>query len=367
MSLRDASRSVEDAQQRVNDTTEEASDLARDRRGAELDLVDAQRQLLEIQERIADLPRERAGAQLDVREANLSIVEAEERLNEARAEGDSQEIERAEIGLERARIRAADAQDNLNDAEQKGADLALDMQRANLRVEEAHDAVSDATDRATGLALDQVRAREDLETAMYNEAQAAAAVAVAQAILADANTSAETKARLQIDALQVLANTLAPDSPLRAQLQQYIDGLNAIPPTKSTTIHTAYTWEGLEALIPGVTQDHSLVVPYLPPLPMGASGGIVPGSLGQPFPMIAHGQELILNPGQQQQYGVGPYANLTAAPPGITAGFDYDRMAGVLGDRALVGQVTINPGGDARQSMVELGRQLRREKIRMGV
>lgn len=37
----------------------------------------------------------------------------------------------------------------------------------------------------------------------------------------------------------------------------------------------------------------------------GASGGIVPGALGEPTPILAHGQELILNKSQQAQYGIG--------------------------------------------------------------
>jgi hypothetical protein len=87
-------------------------------------------------------------------------------------------------------------------------------------------------DQATSLAKHQL----DLVDAMVNAAKAAETLATKQADAAQTSLSAAEKAQVFRDALQTEMATLAPGSPLRANLQAYIDMLNNIPRTEGTSI-----------------------------------------------------------------------------------------------------------------------------------
>lgn len=86
---------------------------------------------------------------------------------------------------------------------------------------------------------DELRLKEIEVTQMIlDQAQAAVDAAAQQAALFGAQLSAADAATIQRDKLQEVANTLAPGSPLRAQLQTYIDDLNTrIPKEVSTKVN----------------------------------------------------------------------------------------------------------------------------------
>lgn len=110
---------------------------------------------------------------------------------------------------------------------------------------------------------------------------------------------------------QRLIETLGQMGFNRAEARRYADGLNRIPRAINTNIslrgpssHTLFAIRenmlahfrnmnvrvGVTHRIPGATHGG----------PTLHTGGIVPGSFGQAVPITAHGSEMVLNPGQQQ-------------------------------------------------------------------
>jgi flagellar biosynthesis chaperone FliJ len=260
-SLEDSHRGVESAQRRLSDVQREGASLSRQERSADLALVDAKQALLDVQERIAGLPRERERAELDVEDARLSVTEAEERLRETMRDGtkDATDRRRAEMELARARLRVGDAEEALIDVQQEGAQAGNDLARAQLAVEEAQAGVDNAR-RASVEHTRNVRdAEREVEDAMYRVSQASFDLMLAQQMLANGgHLPAKDQAMLQAAELQTLADRLAPGSPLRAQLQGFIDQLNTMPTEKEVEIkiradQAAQTLYGLESAdqVPG--------------------------------------------------------------------------------------------------------------------
>mgnify|MGYP001613950088 CR=1 FL=1 len=97
----------------------------------------------------------------------------------------------------------------------------------------------------------------------------------------DQQYTAEDSARVQREALQSVADTLAPGSPLRVQLEGYIAALLATEGHFTATIETVYTSSGTAH---GTT-----------PVGRRAKGG--PVSAGEPYIVGEDGPELMV-PGQ---------------------------------------------------------------------
>lgn len=154
---------------------------------------------------------------------------------------------------EKALKDQADRLKDVEDALRGVIDATLSSFSAELQLQDARFTTSDALTTYQGL-LDSVtkgtydgtnalRDLADAERGAYSAtlAQAAAAAQLASdtAEANGATLSAADSARIQRDELQKVADSLAPDSPLRSQLEDYIDTLNNKIPKEIQTNLTA--------------------------------------------------------------------------------------------------------------------------------
>lgn len=175
------------------------------------------------------------------------------------------------------------------------------------------DSVAEATDDAAG--------------AYLRAADAAVDFAVDQLEANGTAVSAEERSRLLKDELARLAAGV--DGPLREALQRYIDDLNRIPAQKNTTVTTTVKTvnivSGGARPMPGMAAD---------------TGGVVPGAVGSPQMILAHGGEKIL---PMHRSDAAARATIEAAMGG-----------GGGGGGGVVINVTAGMGTDGRQ----VGRQI---------
>lgn len=151
--------------------------------------------------------------------------------------GMTDEMRRAEEASKRYtdQLRAQqDAALDLIGGDIAARDAARDTRRA---LEELNELRRDGTATADDLAAAQDR----VLTSMLREAQQASDNAQKQAEANGQSLTAAERARIQREKLEELATTLAPDSPLRVMLQQYITDLEKIPETVVTTIQVDTT------------------------------------------------------------------------------------------------------------------------------
>lgn len=177
-----------------------------------------------------------------------------------------------------ASTRATDAQRAaLDTVEQKYKDAESALQSlvdatlaafsAQLQLEDRTAATGDAINAYTGLLWQQIagtyegtNATGDLAAAARGayeaalaQAAAAAEVATKQAEASGATLTAADAARVQRDSLLDVVATLAPDSPLRARLQEYINILNNEIPTQiATDFKTTFSGNANVRALPGV-------------------------------------------------------------------------------------------------------------------
>jgi hypothetical protein len=297
-----ASRGVADAQERAADarrkldetlagpTQRDVAKADRDRRAALQQVEQAERALADARRArdrslLSANPRRRAEAERELEEATLALERAQQTAADATEHHDQlagfsadtsddvaearKALERAERDVADAQQRAADTQDKLT--EKLGPNLdgskLLEQARRDLAKaeEEVRDRTQDVTDRVRDLADAQenrltpttsgaVQPVRDLDAALDDAADAALALsqnavdaAVANATLRGETVTAAEQARIQRDKLIELQGTLAPDSPLRAHLQGYIDRLGVIPGVLDTEL-TVDTTKANEAL-----------------------------------------------------------------------------------------------------------------------
>lgn len=187
----------------------------------------------------------------------------------------------------------------LADATLAAFNSELQYENALDQVEESSREVTDATNahaaavRAGGEgSAAAVAAEEALGDALRGArgdylSVAAAAVKKAEdeAAASGSTLNAQQKTAIYRAELQNLAASLAPGSPLRAHLDQYIASLNSIPSTVNTVVTTSSgqrvstTPSGATVKRGGRAFQH---------------GGTVPGSHGEAVPILAHGGEVVL-------------------------------------------------------------------------
>ena len=124
----------------------------------------------------------------------------------------------SQLGLESATFRTSDSVNEYNR-------ILMETTAGIYEGDDAARALAEAQNAAAGSALSQ--------------AAAAARLAEDQALASGATFTAADSARVQRDQLQWVADTLAPNSPLRKQLQGYIDDLNNKIPRDIETRLTA--------------------------------------------------------------------------------------------------------------------------------
>lgn len=192
----------------------------------------------------------------------------------------------------------------------------LDAQRAYERqVDDTDGAIAelDAT------LLDHKSTLEDIDDAARDAADAAIAQAEAFAESKGAADGSRESIELQIQELYTLASTLAPDSPLRARLIEYIDELGKIPPTVDTVINYKIN-------APPTRLNGNVYNP--PPYPGGLDG-----NAATPYPM-ARGGLVRARPGGMLALLAEAGRDEAVLPLG-----DRSRLMALLGDPAIGGPV----------------------------
>jgi hypothetical protein len=179
------------------------------------------------------------------------------------------------------------AENKLYNTDLSAIDASIGHERALREVSDAVVRLKDDTDRY-GATSQQARDDIDrLRDAMVNDARTAADLAAKHEEAAGSMLSASDKAKVFQDALQHEIDTLGPDSPLRKELQGYIDQLNNIPREVTTQFNAA----GNPVFGPSLTGGRQHGGPVAPggiysvgesgpeTLVMGAAGGYVfPGA-----------------------------------------------------------------------------------------
>lgn len=148
-------------------------------------------------------------------------------------------------------------------------DLEIRVLDAIDRQEEATRTYTDALKAATDAGFNDAEANEALDDAQREAAKAAIAQSLAVRDLTldqhegeGAAVAAKLAQDEQIRSLEAVAGTLAPDSPLRVQLEQYIARLKAVPPDVTTTVIlegvevTLGQLEAIKANIDGIIQSN---------------------------------------------------------------------------------------------------------------
>lgn len=201
---------------------------------------------------------------------------------------------------------------------QTAADRVLGLADAHLRVQESASAVtratadySDAVKKNGANSQEAKDAQLALQRAVLSEAQAMIAAAkqdadaqVAKDGLTDSTQAAEAKINAERASLEKLIPTLAPGSPLRSYLEQYIQQLRAVPTSITTTLTTVslsgraggnLALEGRAGGGPVLPNSIYRVGEYGPEwLVMGPQGGYVVPSAG-PAPMPATASAPVVN------------------------------------------------------------------------
>jgi multidrug efflux pump subunit AcrA (membrane-fusion protein) len=154
-----------------------------------------------------------------------------------------------------------------------GFDAELDLASARI-------ATTESVEQLDEVFADSEASAADRQQAVIDAAQDAirqgdAAVAAAEAQNGDIALSAEETARIQREALASVADDLAPGSPLRVMLEEYIARLDAIPPQIHTQIVAEIRLrnERFATLSPGF--DPSLLIRGTQP--RAAGGDFQPG------------------------------------------------------------------------------------------
>lgn len=206
-------------------------------------------------ERLRDLGLIQEGLGLTTEEVNTII--GNQVAGFQQAETNARRTEGAIDGLSAAEQEAAEAAQAHNEAlaEQERAlnavlSATLAQFNAALAYEDQQWRTKDAIDAYTLAQLDATfgtlggeeaaraiaEAQNDAATAALSQAAAAAKMAEDQALASGATLTAADSARIQRDELQKVADTLAPNNPLRKQLETYIYDLNNRIPKEVRTV-----------------------------------------------------------------------------------------------------------------------------------
>lgn len=194
--------------------------------------------------------------------ATKDMQQATDQLNQAllRLPGTEVAVEQAQQRLTEAQHGTTDAQNALNEAIAQNGPTSAEAQAASDRLKDAE--------------LGEKQAAIDLASQTVQ-------LQVTKAQLAGQTLSAEQQEALFKQALQEVANTLAPGSSLRNALEGYIGELHDVPSEVRTTVITSYVTEGevLSSAGAGI---------------ITARQGGGPIVAGRPYLVGEHGPELVV-------------------------------------------------------------------------
>lgn len=160
--------------------------------------------------------------------------EAAPKINDlGRASGDAAQKTRT---LAEALEDTEEAFSSLYDAVTSQNDADLAYRRALDSTEDSLSALSETTKEHGRNSEEYRRALLDAESALYDQADAAAELFIRTAEAGGAQVDAADKAAIHKSALEGVRDTLAPNSPLRRQLDEYIYKLAAIPGQVKTSL-----------------------------------------------------------------------------------------------------------------------------------
>jgi hypothetical protein len=149
------------------------------------------------------------------------------------------------LAIEQAHMRQTDAADNVRKAWDALVLASQTYGKNSLEAKYASDAFTKAQLDQRAVADDVTKAELDQEQAYYAAATAARKLQEDTDMATTGQKNATKETQVYIDKLQAEANALAPDSPLRKRLQDYIDKLrNEIPANVFTTLHIGMSLEG---------------------------------------------------------------------------------------------------------------------------
>lgn len=201
---------------------------------------------------------------------------------------------------------------------------------ADLGVESSKIRVAEATAKAAEAAADGNATELERQKTLIDAETAIQSYVVSLGKQAVANGDATGNIQGQIDALNFLKGTLAPDSPLRTFLDNYIGQLESIPGYKSTTVELTSVLSGVN--INGLTQTP-------PPFPGGFDG-----DPSTPYPMAAGG--IVTRPTNALIGEAGPEAVIPLSRFGASG-------AGTTINLVLDGEVISRV---VRQDLISIGR-----------
>jgi len=170
-------------------------------------------------------------------EANARVVTAQDNLTAAigrRAEADQAVVD-AKEGVVDAHDRVRDAVDNVEAAQRRVRDATDGVNAANQRVVDARDGV--------------VTAQHAVEKAVDGVTDSVLALAMAQFALDGQTGLTKDEIDAQIIRLEALRDTLAPNNPLRRQLDDYIERLKATNGNFVANVSVNFENSSYEALV----------------------------------------------------------------------------------------------------------------------
>lgn len=186
----------------------------------------------------------------------------------------------------------------------RGNAALLDKYSKQFAAMHADESARDAIDKLNKTNADAKASEDDRARAVTAAEEAAIRSAVAAGAYAEelhkgegAAKAHEAGTKAQIEQLNRLMEGLAPDSPLRAFLAQYVWDLVHVPPAVHTeatfnysTAHDAVaSWASiLRTEIPGVVGSVGSFITR-------QHGGPIPGGVNTPMPILAHGGEYVLS------------------------------------------------------------------------
>jgi hypothetical protein len=183
----------------------------------------------------------------------------------------------------------------------------------------------DAADALTSAQIAETAAGDAVTQETQNQKDSYIALAKAQldAFIQQETSNGGTRdataeQKLLIDQLQTEANTLAPGSPLRVYLEQYIKTLRSdIPSDVFTLLHARIVNDSGSTTTAGGTKSY-------------ATGGVVQGSyVGQAVQIIAHAGETVTPIGGGGSGGSGATVNLTYHITGVAADIEANTKAAI--------------------------------------
>ena len=248
--------------------------------------------------------------------------------------------------------RQADATAELNEQLRKKIDLLLESATGQINLEQSGIAARRAIEEFNQAQKDGTKTADERRAAELNAQEAIlrvgeAAVKAAEDQKGSAITGAEAAA-IQIFQLTNLANTLAPGSPLRVYIEQYIAKLNAIPANKPTTV-TADTSQATRELdnlrdrLLGIIRLSSARLPSFV-LPGRWSGG--PVEENRPYVVGEKGPELFVPSSYGRivdTFGTNKMMNASMGGTGFGGGNTYNISVNVppTADTTSVGKTLV--------------------------